>query len=48
VPYVIVVLSTIAVVYTTLGGLRPVMVTDVIQFLVLVSGIVLTISFSDS
>lgn len=45
VPYVIGVLGTIAVIYTTLGGLRAVMVTDVVQFFVLVGGIVLTIVF---
>lgn len=45
VPYVIVVLGTIAVIYTTLGGLRAVMVTDVVQFFVLVGGILLTVIF---
>ena len=45
VPYVIVLLGTIAVLYTTLGGLRAVMVTDVVQFFVLVVGILLTIIF---
>ena len=45
VPYVVAVLGAIAVIYTTLGGLRAVMVTDVVQFFVLVGGILLTIIF---
>ena len=43
VPYAVAVAGAIAVVYTALGGLRAVMITDVIQFLLLVSGALLTI-----
>ncbi len=43
VPCVIAVLGVIAVIYTTLGGLRAVMVTDVVQFFILFSGALLTI-----
>ena len=43
VPYAVAVAGAIAVVYTALSGLRAVMITDVIQFRLLVSGALLTI-----
>ena len=37
------VLGVVAVVYTMLGGLRAVMITDVVQFFILLGGLVLTV-----
>jgi SSS family solute:Na+ symporter len=45
VPYVIVTAGLVAVVYTFLGGLRAVIITDVFQFFILMAGAVLTIGF---
>ena len=43
VPLAVVICGTVAVVYTALGGLRAVVTTDVIQFLLLFGGALLTI-----
>ena len=45
VPYVIIAAGLVAVFYTFLGGLRAVIITDVFQFLILMFGAVLTITF---
>lgn len=43
VPWIVVVCSVVAVAYTALGGLRAVVFTDVVQFLLLLGGAVLTV-----
>ncbi len=45
VPLVIWVLGAFAIVYTMLGGLRAVMITDVVQTSILLGGLILTIAF---
>ena len=45
VPLVIWVLGALAIVYTMLGGLRAVMITDVVQTAILLGGLILTIAF---
>ena len=42
-PWIVLVAGIIAVGYTTLGGLRAVVITDVVQFLLLMGGAVLTL-----
>jgi len=42
--WIVVVTGIVAVAYTTLGGLRAVVITDVVQFLLLFGGAVLTIA----
>jgi len=43
IPWIVVMCSVIAVVYTTMGGLRAVVITDVVQFFLLLGGALLTI-----
>lgn len=43
VPVVVLVTGLVAVIYTSLGGIKAVMITDFIQFFILISGSVLTI-----
>jgi len=43
VPWIILITGLVAVAYTTLGGLRAVVITDVFQFFLLAGGVVLTI-----
>lgn len=43
VPYVAAISGTIAIIYSTLGGLRAVVITDLFQFLLLFSGAVMVI-----
>ena len=43
IPFVVIVASLIAIFYTVMGGLRTVVITDVVQFFVLMSGAIFTI-----
>ena len=43
VPWIVVICSIVAIAYTAMGGLRTVVVTDVVQFLLLMGGALLTI-----
>jgi SSS family solute:Na+ symporter len=43
IPWVVVVMGLVAVVYTALGGLRAVIITDLFQFVFLVGGAILTV-----
>jgi len=43
VPWIVVICSIVAIAYTAMGGLRTVVVTDVVQFVLLMGGAVLTI-----
>ena len=45
VPYIIVMAGLVAILYTAMGGLRAVVITDVVQFFVLMAGAILTIVF---
>ncbi len=44
VPWIVVICCVIAVAYTTLGGLRAVVITDVVQFFLLLAGALLTVA----
>ena len=43
IPWVVVVAGVIAVLYTAMGGLRAVVVTDLLQFVILLGGAILTV-----
>ncbi len=43
IPWVVIVAGFIAVVYTAMGGLRAVVITDVVQFFILMGGAIITI-----
>jgi len=44
IPYVVIVAGLIAVAYTTMGGLRAVIITDLLQFFILMGGAILTLA----
>lgn len=43
IPFVVIIAGLIAVAYTAMGGLRTVVITDVVQFFILMAGAVITI-----
>ena len=43
-PWIVILCSFVAIAYTALGGLRAVVITDVVQFLLLLGGAILTVA----